>query len=261
MKFELSNKTALVCGGSSGIGLAIAKTLEKHEKLKIILLSNNKKKLKEAKLSFNNSEKVDIYKVDLSKSSEVSKFINKLFSEGMGIDILINNSGGPKAGDIFNVDTADWEYAIQNNFLSHLSITKHCLDHMLKNNWGRIINITSTLAVEPTPSMIISASVRASVSAFSKALSDTVCASGISVNTICPGGIETNRLSNLIKDQAKTIGKSYKETLKQNASNIPIGRFAKPEEIASLAEYLCCEEAGYITGRVHAFDGSLMKSF
>ena len=78
---------------------------------------------------------------------------------------------------------------------------------MLKKNWGRIINITSTLAVEPSPSMIISASVRAAVSAFSKALSDTVCSRGISVNTICPGGIETERLSQLVHKQAKDSGK------------------------------------------------------
>ena len=261
MKFKLSNKTALICGGSSGIGLAIAKELEKHKKLKIILLSNNQKKLDDAKLSFKKPEMIDSYKIDLSKSNEVKKFINELSSSKIGVDILINNSGGPKAGDIFNLENADWENSIQNNFLSHLSITKHCLDHMMKKKWGRIINITSTLAVEPSPSMIISASVRASVSAFSKALSDTVCSNGISVNTICPGGIETDRLSQLVKDQAEAIGKSYQEALEQNASGIPIGRFAKPEEIASLAEYLCCEEAGYITGRVHAFDGSLMKSF
>jgi len=261
MKYKLSNKTALICGGSSGIGLAIAKVLEKHKKLKIILISSNKKKLNNAKLSFKKPDDIDTYTIDLSKSNEVKKFLNKLRTSKIGIDILINNSGGPKAGNIFDVDNEDWEYAIQNNFLSHLYITKHCLNHMLKMNWGRIINITSTLAVEPSPSMIISASVRASVSAFSKALSDTVCSNGISVNTICPGGIETDRLSQLVQDQAKALGESYENTLNQNASGIPIGRFAKPEEIASLAEYLCCEEAGYITGRVHAFDGSLMKSF
>tara|TARA_B100000989_G_scaffold299053_1_gene292576 strand:+ start:8623 stop:9408 length:786 start_codon:yes stop_codon:yes gene_type:complete len=261
MRFKLSNKTALICGGSSGIGLAIAQALEKHKGLKIILVSSNSDKLEQAKLTFEKPKEVVTYQTDLSKSSEVDSLIKALVSTKVGIDILINNSGGPQAGDIFSVKNEDWEQAIQNNFLSHLYITNHCIDHMLKKNWGRIINITSTLAVEPSPSMIISASVRAAVSAFSKALSDTVCSRGISVNTICPGGIETERLSQLVHKQAKDSGKSYEDTLKQNASSIPLGRFAKPEEIASLAEYLCCEEAGYITGRAHAFDGSLMKSF
>ena len=113
MKFKLSNKTALICGGSSGIGLAIAKELEKHKKLKIILLSNNQKKLDDAKLSFKKPEMIDSYKIDLSKSNEVKKFINELSSSKIGVDILINNSGGPKAGDIFNLENADWENAIQ----------------------------------------------------------------------------------------------------------------------------------------------------
>ena len=261
MRFKLSNKTALICGGSSGIGLAIAQALEKHKGLMIILVSSNSDKLEQAKLTFEKPEEVVAYQTDLSKSSEVDGLIEVLSSSQVDVDILINNSGGPKAGDIFSVKNEDWEQALQNNFLSHVYVTNHCLGHMMKKNWGRIINITSTLAVEPSPGMIISASVRASISAFSKALSDTICSRGISVNTICPGGIETDRLSQLVQDQAKASGKSYEETLEKNASGIPLGRFAKPEEIASLAEYLCCEEAGYITGRVHAFDGSLMKSF
>ena len=133
--------------------------------------------------------------------------------------------------------------------------------NMQRKGWGRIINITSTLAIEPAAGMTISASVRAGVSAFAKAVSDAVCNEGISINTICPGGIETERLKSLITAQAHNSGETYETTLEKSAASIPKGRFGSPDELASLAEYLCCEEAGYITGRTISFDGSLMRSF
>jgi 3-oxoacyl-[acyl-carrier protein] reductase len=261
MNFNLTGKTVLVCGGSSGIGLSIAKALAKHVGIQLIIVSSNSEKLQRAKDEFETDIVPETYKVDLSNKGQVEDFIGYRKDNNIGVDILINNSGGPKAGNIFEVDTADWDLAIQGNFLSHVQLTKHCLINMQSKEWGRIINITSTLASEPTAGMTISASVRASMSAFSKAVSDTVCKQGISINTICPGGIETERLQNLVSAQADKAGESYETTLNRSAASIPKGRFGLPDELASLAEYLCCEEAEYITGRTIAFDGSLMRGF
>ena len=261
MHYKLEGKTALICGGSSGIGFAIAKALNAHKNIKIILVSSNEKKLKTAKDILGNSNEIDLIKTDLSDESSVESLIQNLEMKNTKVDILINNSGGPKAGDIFNIETSDIKSSFNLNFLSHVMLTKHALTNMCDKRWGRIINITSTLANEPTPGMIISSSIRASVSAFSKSLADTVADKGISVNTICPGGVLTDRLKNLIKDKSKNSDIPYETLIKESESSIPKKRFAEPEELASLAEYLCCEEAEYLTGRVISFDGGLSKAY
>ena len=207
------------------------------------------------------ANKVECIKTDFSNESSVESLVERLEKNNVKVDILINNSGGPKAGNIFSIEKNDIKRSFQLNFLSHVLLTKYVLKHMSEQSWGRIINITSTLANEPTPDMIISSSIRASVSAFSKSLADTVADKGISVNTISPGGVETDRLKNLLKENSKITGKSYDELIQNSTASIPKKRFAQPEELASLAEYLCCEEAEYITGRVIAFDGGLSKAY
>ena len=132
---------------------------------------------------------------------------------------------------------------------------------MEKNNWGRIINISSTQAIEPTADMVISSTYRAAISAFSKSASLTLAKSGITINTICPGGVSTDRLISLFKKKAEIDGTNLETELKIATQSIPLGRFATVEEIASLSLYLCSDLAGYITGRVHTFDGGLVKSF
>ncbi len=261
MNFNLAGKTVLVCGGSSGIGLAIAKSLAKHDGIKLVLASSNKEKLQSAISELNAPSMHKIYQIDLRERDQVEELITYLADNDIAVDILINNSGGPKPGNVLEVEMDDWTSAMQGNFLSHVQLTKYCLLNMQSKGWGRIINITSTLAIEPTAGMTISASVRASISAFAKAVSDAVCDKGISINTICPGGIETERLKSLVTAQASNAGESYETTLQKNAASIPKGRFGRPDELASLAEYLCCEEAAYITGRTISFDGSLMRSF
>ena len=261
MKFNLSGKTILICGGSSGIGFAIACALNSHQNVHILLVSNNMKKLSNAKNFLKNDNKIEVIKTDLNDEKSVKNLINNLDQKDIKVDILINNSGGPKAGDIFAVNINDFKSSFQSNFLSHVILTRYVLKHMINQKWGRIININSTLSKEPTPGMIISSSIRASMLAFSKSLADTVADKGISVNTINPGGVETDRLKDLIKEQSKISGKSYKKLLNQSTQSIPKKRFATPNELASLAEYLCCEEAGYITGRVIDFDGGLSKSY
>ncbi len=260
MEFQLEKKTALVLGGSSGIGLAIAQALAARGAA-ITLVSSNQEKLNAATRTFDNAQNIETALCDLSSSSAVSEFCDSLLLSERGVDILVNNSGGPKAGSIFDVSQNDWSDALQANFFAFVQLTKTCLPFMQKKHWGRIINISSTTAIEPTQQMIISSSVRAAVSAFSKSISDTVARDGISINTICPGGVETDRLTSLVSAQAKKLGKDYEEVLIENSKIIPAGRYARPEELASLAEYLCCEEAGYLTGRVLSFDGGLLRSF
>ena len=187
MEFQLEKKTALVLGGSSGIGLSIAQALASRG-ADIILVSSNQEKLNAATETFESARTIETVLCDLSSLKAVREFCDSLARSERGVDILINNSGGPKAGSIFDVSQNDWADALQANFFAFVQLTKTCLPFMQNRQWGRIINISSTTAIEPTQQMIISSSVRAAVSAFSKSVSDTVASDGISINTICPGG-------------------------------------------------------------------------
>ena len=130
---------------------------------------------------------------------------------------------------------------------------------MQSQSWGRIINVTSTVAKEPSPGMILSATARAGLAAFSKALSIELAPAGITVNTVCPGGVLTDRLRGLLEIRSKNEGIPYDTLLEQSQKSIPIGRFASPEEFADYVVFLCSDRARYVTGTYVSVDGGLTK--
>tara|TARA_Y100000816_G_C26072418_1_gene564224 strand:- start:314 stop:1105 length:792 start_codon:yes stop_codon:yes gene_type:complete len=258
---SIKNKTAIITGASAGIGKAIAENLAKSG-AKIFLISRDEKKLvslkKELKMKF--SAKVDYLSGDV-KDPGLSKLIVKVSRSSFGsCDILINNAGGPPPGSFLEHTEEIWNEYFNQNLLSTIRLSKLVVPEMKKKKWGRIINVTSSLAKEPTPNMVLSATMRAGVSAFTKAISTELADKGITVNTVCPGGVLTDRLINLIKIAAKNNKKTYKQTLKESELSIPIGRFASPEEFANTVTYLASEESRYITGISLMIDGGLTKS-
>jgi len=158
------------------------------------------------------------------------------------------------------VTESDWDEALQLSLRSSIRFVSQCLPIMKTNSWGRIVNITSTVAKEPSPVMILSATARAGLHAFSKALSSEIAADGITINSICPGGVLTERLEALLRSRSDKEQVPYPDLLHQSQGSIPIGRFATPEELASYALFLCLEEARYITGTCISVDGGLTKA-
>ena len=145
--------------------------------------------------------------------------------------------------------------------MSVIKLTKLFSKDMSNKKWGRIINISSTNAIEPTSEMVISSTLRSAVAAFSKSAALTFAKSGITINTICPGGVSTDRLINLINTKAESENSSPEEELKKAEKSIPMERFATPTELATLVSYLCSTNADYLTGQVFPFDGGLVKGF
>jgi 3-oxoacyl-[acyl-carrier protein] reductase len=189
------------------------------------------------------------------------KIVNKCLKKWGSIDILVNNTGGPPPGNIMEQDEKNWNYAIQNNLLSAVRFTKLVLPTMKKKNWGRIITITSTIAKEPSPDMILSATSRAGLSAFSKAIAIEFAKYNISSNVISPGGIMTDRFVNLVKIDAKNENKEYFKKLSEITKNIPARRIGKPEEIANAIVFLASELGGYINGVDLSIDGAFTKGY
>ncbi len=258
---SIRNKSVIITGASEGIGKAIAVNLAKSS-ANIMLVSRSEKKLIDLKeqLKRKFSIKVEYMSGDVKDPTLAKRIITESKAKLGGCDVLINNAGGPPPGSFLDFDDDMWYEYFNQNLLSTIRLTRLVVPQMKKNKWGRIVNITSSLAKEPTPNMVLSATMRAGVSAFAKSISTELASKGITVNTLCPGGVLTNRLTNLIKSSSKNSKKTYKQLLKDSEAQIPIGRFASPEEFANSVSFLVSEEGRYITGVTLMVDGGLTKS-
>ncbi len=253
-------KVAVVTGASKGIGLGIVKEFLLNN-MNVLMISRNEERLIEIKNELNKDENLEILVGDVSDPKLPNKALSLVLKKWGKVDILINNAGGPPADSFLNHNEKAWESALQTNLMSVIRFSKEFTPIMKKNNWGRIVSITSTIAKEPTPFMVLSATARAGVAAFSKAISNELAVNNITVNVICPGGVLTDRLISLVKNKADNEHRSYEEVLNESEKSIPIQRFATVEEIAETVYFLCSEKGRYITGVQLSVDGGLTKSF
>ncbi len=261
MILELKNKAALVTGGSQGIGFACVESLA-SEGCNIGMLARNKETIDERCDYISSKYEVKCIPIqgDVSDPNIPEKALNKMISEFSRLDILINNSGGPPLGSFLDHSDKDWDKAINSNLLSVIRFTKLVYPLMKKNNYGRIINILSLLAKEPSAPMVLSATARAGVVTFTKSVSYEMAPHGITINNICPGGVLTKRFQNLLKERAKKLEINVKDFYNERASTVPLGRFANPQEIGNLAAFLSSEKSSFITGTSIIADGGQGKS-
>lgn len=260
MDYGLKNKVAIVCGASKGIGFSCAQILA-LQGVKVLMIARNERTLSESikKIELKGGTAMplvgDVGDMDLANTA-----VRKCEKAWGGVDILINNAGGPPMGTFQEHSPLIWNLAIKTNLISAVSFCQAVTPHMKKNKWGRIINIASTVAKEPSPLMVLSATTRAGITAFSKALAIELASSNISSNVICPGGVLTERLVELMKAKAIRDNKSYDEILFESQQSIPAKRFASPGEIAYAVLFLASDQGGYINGVSLSIDGALTRS-
>ena len=261
MDMGLTGRSAIVTGGSKGMGKAIALKLA-SEGVRICLVARNENDLEKATSELFAITDMEILAIsgDVSDPALAGKVCDAVASKWGQTDILINNAGGPPMGSFLDHDNEDWMAALQLNLLSTVRFTKAVSPAMKNQHWGRIVNITSSLAKEPSSPMVLSATARAGVSAFCKSISHELAEFNVTINTILPGGVQTDRLMSLMSIRAETDNIPLDELVQQRAANIPIKRFAKPEEIADVVTFLASDRGGYITGASIPVDGGLTKS-
>lgn len=254
-------KVAIVTGASKGIGKAIALGFAK-EGYSVCIVSRDVALLKSTaeEITKETNQEVIYCSADVSDLEAPGRIVDSVIKKFNKIDILVNNAGGPNAGSFLSHDDESWMSAIQQNLLSVVRFTKAVVPYMKKQNNGRIINISSTVAKEPSSMMVLSATTRAGVSAFSKAISQELAPFNITVNTICPGGVLTDRLKSLVNEASVKANISYEEQLGKSLATIPMNRFAEPEEIANVACFLADDKSSYLTGTSIMVDGALTKS-
>jgi len=260
MKINLKGKKALVGGSSQGLGKAIAIELAGCGAT-VTLVSRNKEKLQRVLLElptpFNQQHQflvVDYYQFDAYK-----KIIQEYFKIHT-VDILVNNTNGPKGGTAFDKQIEDYQQAFDLLFKSAVFTTMEAVKNMKKTGFGRIINATSLTVKEPLEQLVLSNSIRDAVATWAKTLAGQVAPFGITVNNILTGIFDTKRIVELNKLRAKTLGIPYQEVIKSQIEAIPVKRLGNPKEYGYLVSFLASEYAAYITGANIPIDGGLIKS-
>jgi 3-oxoacyl-[acyl-carrier protein] reductase len=261
MDLKLKNKTALVLSSSKGIGFGIAKALAK-ENCNVIITSSNKRNhnLASKKIFAETGKKVLSYTLNLKNLNSTNKSIDKIIKKNKKIDILIINGPGPIPVEIEKLNIKSLKESLDTNLISSILITKKIIPMMKKNKFGRIINLASITAKEPSPGMVLSSIARAGIIAFSKTASKEIAKYGITNNSILIGGVMTDRTINLLKNEAKIVKKNYNSVLKQAEKNIPIGFISSPEQFSHFITFLSSPLSIYINGASIPVDGGLLKS-
>ena len=243
MNLNLKGKTALVFGSSSGLGKAVAKSLS-EEGVRVALCSRSEEKLKAA------AEEVHaeaIFPADLTQPGAAKEIVEKAIKQLGSLDILVTNTGGPAKGSFMDVDIDQWTTDYQSLWLSFVEAAQASLPEMKKNNYGRILMITSIAAREPLPGLTTSNGLRAGLTGLAKSIGTEFAPFGVTVNLLLPGYTATDRLKalNLSDEKVKQM--------------VPCGRLGDPRELADLATFLASEKGAYITGQSIAIDGGVTK--
>jgi len=250
----MSKKTAVIFGGSEGIGLSCAQQLA-ADGHRVIISSRDSSKLNDAlKLIDGESHAIPC---DLSSKDDIESVFAQVGKKWGGCDILVNNNGGPAAGDLSTISDEQWLGIFQSHALSVFRATRLALPHMEEKNWGRIITIGSVSVKQPIENLDLSNFIRGGLAAVQKTLSRKMAPKNITVHLICPGSIMTSRSKKRIAARAELKGISFEESLNISEQTVPMGRLGKPEEIGHLVAFLCSEKGAYMTGNVIQVDGGL----
>ena len=259
MNIDLTGKKALVGGSSKGIGLGIATELAKSG-ASVCLMARNESRLKEIVAKLPSSNNHSYLVVDFSKFEDYKIKIEEYVKNNQ-VDILINNTQGPPAGNSLSKNIDSYQEAFDLLFKSVVHTTSLVIPGMQKNKWGRIINVTSVSVKEPLNYLVLSNSIRSAVVAWAKSLSVDLGPHGITVNSILTGYFDTERIKELNKEKSKSLNISETEVLEKMKSLVPASRLGRPEEYGYLISFLSSDNAAYINGASIPIDGGLLKSY
>jgi 3-oxoacyl-[acyl-carrier protein] reductase len=261
MDLQLHNKNALVCGSTQGIGKATAMMLA-AEGANVTLVARNEEKLKatlEELYSVSERSRRHNYIIaDFTKPEELAEKLAVL--NPPSFHILINNTGGPAGGPVFNAKLEEFERAFTMHLKCNHVLVQALVPYMKEVGYGRIINVISTSVKQPLDGLGVSNTIRGAVANWSKTMANELGQFGITVNNVLPGATETERLNEIIQNKANKTGKNTDE-ISQNMKNAsPAKRFAKPQETAAAITFLASEKAAFINGINLPVDGGRTKS-
>jgi len=245
MELGLSGRTAIVCGASSGIGLAIAEALA-AEGANVAMFARRRELLERE------AERLGALAVrgDVTNPADLKRLVDRALEAFGGIDILVNNSGGPPRTPAIGLTDQQVEDAVELLLLSAIRLTALCLPQLERSGHGRVINIESSSVREPIENLALSNAVRPGVVGWAKTLAREVGEKRITVNTIAPGRIDTDRVREVYGEDGPSAA---------DLAQIPLRRLGAAPEVGAVAAFLASERASYVTGTVIPVDGGLTR--
>lgn len=257
MSDTLLGRRALICGASRGIGRATAIKLA-SQGAQLVLCARDGEALAELQNEIEEIESIpkpEILVVDLKNSDELENQLKKTVTVQNPVHILVCNAGGPKGGPLIDAAPQEFLDAFRVHVIANQILAKACVPGMIQSGYGRIINIISTSVKIPIPNLGVSNTIRGAVASWSKTLANELGPQGITVNNILPGFTETERLGALKSAASSRLQKSTEQIEELWKSQVPLRRFAKPEETAEAIAFLASPSASYISGQNLAVDG------
>ena len=260
MEINLKGKNALVGGSSKGIGRAIADRLAASG-ANLTLMARSEKLLKEIvdKLDRSLGQQHHYLVVDFSNFPAFAVQMESYFEEH-NVDILINNTQGPAAGGALDKTIGDYQSAFDLLFKCAVHTSSLALPHMQKQQWGRIVNVSSISVKEPLNYLALSNSLRAALVSWAKSLAIDIAKDNITINNTLNGYFDTERIAQLNAQKSEKMGIPASEVRSTMEASVPMNRIGKPEEYANVVCFLVSEQASYITGANIPIDGGLLKS-
>ncbi len=240
---RLKDKTAIITGGGTGIGLATARAFY-QEGAKIILFGRRKEKLEKAVEKLGDS--AIIVQGDMTNNNDLDQLINETLHNFKKIDILVNNAGLFNGAPLHEISDSQWDEIMDINIRSVFQLTRRVLPAMLSQKYGSIIHISSILGLIAVPQVSAYNVSKGALNQFSRSIAVEYGSSGIRSNSICPGLIATDMTADLMKDV---------DLMKEWSKDYPIGRFGKPEDVANACLYLASDESSFVTGITLPVDG------
>ena len=262
MNLDLTGKNAIVCGSTQGIGKAIATELAALG-ANIILIARNEAKLSavRAELDTSKGQKHNYITADFSIPPQLKLHVEDYIeTNGLEINILINNTGGPAGGPIENSKTDEFIHTFSNHLICNHILMQAVKEGMKNSGYGRIINIISTSVKQPLNGLGVSNTIRGAVANWSKTLANELGEFGITVNNVLPGATDTVRLKSIIENKAEKTGGDASAIKQGMADMVPLKRIAQPEEVANAVAFLASPAASYINGINIPVDGGRTKS-
>jgi 3-oxoacyl-[acyl-carrier protein] reductase len=260
METGLKNRVALIAGASQGLGRATALALA-AEGTHLALCARNEEALTQLAARIREQSGVEVHtqNLDVHDSRGINEFVRDTARIFDRIDICVTNAGGPPAKPFLETTDAEWDDAFQLNLRSAAVFARAVIPYMQRNEWGRIVMISSITVKQPQPQLILSNAIRTGISGLVRSLANEFGKNGILVNNVGPGYTATDRLKELSATRAAVSGQGMAECEREWIEQIPVGRLGKPEEVADAIVWLASERASFVTGQTILVDGGMYK--
>jgi NAD(P)-dependent dehydrogenase (short-subunit alcohol dehydrogenase family) len=256
----LRDRIALITGGSSGIGYETARLLA-EEGAWVAICARGEDRLRSAAdgIATETGARVLPVVADTSHQPDLERLATVVVEHWGGIDILVNNAGMSMRGGLEGVSDAEWRASLQTKLFGFVFLTQQVVPHMRRAGGGRIVNVVGQFGRHPPPDAVPASATNASILAVSKALADELAPDNILLNVVCPSRIDTPLPSHIWRDVARQTGVSTEVARQALIATVPLGRFGRPEEVASVIVFLVSQPASFVCGTTVSVDGGYQR--